>query len=97
MKLGPDPIGGTPTTLSMAGQLGEGPFEVVHGPVLRMMVDLGDPDHTLFVMAGGNSGRHDSVHATDQYALWLSGEYFTIRHQKPSLGQLTDIRWQITG
>ncbi|MDP7358394.1 MAG: penicillin acylase family protein [Pseudomonadales bacterium] len=96
MKLGPDPIGGTPTTLSMAGQLGEGPFEVVHGPVLRMLVDLGDPDHTLFVMAGGNSGRHDSVHATDQYALWLSGEYFTIRHQKPSLGQLTDIRWQIT-
>lgn len=96
LNIGPDPIGGSPTTLSMAGHLGEGPFQVIHGPVLRMLVDLADPDHTLFVMAAGNSGRHDSPHSTDQYSLWLSGEYFTVRHQKASLSRLAKIRWEIS-
>ena len=96
MKFGPDPIGGTPTTLGMASHLGEGPFNVLHGPILRMVVDLADPDHTMFVMAGGNSGRHDSPHSTDQYALWLSGEYVTVRHQESSLGRLPMSRWHMT-
>lgn len=96
IKFGPDPVGGTPTTLGMAKHLGKGPFDVFHGPVLRMVVDLADPDHTRFVMAGGNSGRHDSPHSMDQYALWLSGDYVTVRHQKSSLGRSAKIRWHIT-
>jgi len=96
IKTGPDPIGGSPTTLRMANHLGRGPFQVFHGPVIRMLVDLADPDCTLFVMAGGNSGRHDSQHSTDQYPLWLSGEYITVRHQESTHDRSAKYHWKLT-
>ena len=44
------------------------------GPALRYAVDLGDPDHALFGLAGGQSGHPGSPHYADALADWLSGQ-----------------------
>jgi penicillin amidase len=43
------------------------------GPALRYAVDLGDPDHALFGLAGGQSGHPGSPHYTDGLDDWLAG------------------------
>ena len=44
------------------------------GPALRYAVDLGDPEHALFGLAGGQSGHPGSPHYADALADWLSGQ-----------------------
>ena len=86
MKVGPDPLGGSGTTLGMAMHLAnplgvdrdEPAQRVYHGPAFRMVVDLADPDHCRFVIAAGNSGRPGSPHVDDHYRKWLAGEHFTL-------------------
>jgi len=94
MRVGPDPLGGSATTLAMAmhilaPDLGSGtgsptrPPEVpaarvYHGPAYRLVVDLADPDHAEFVIAGGNGGRADSPFVNNQYPAWQLGNYFTL-------------------
>jgi len=43
------------------------------GPALRYAVDLGDPDHALFGLAGGQSGHPGSPYYTDGLTDWLAG------------------------
>ncbi len=87
LTLGPDEIGGSPTTLGMAMHLGKGPgrvdkdkipYRVFHGPAYRLVVDLADPLNAKFVIAGGNGGRADSDFLTNQYESWLKGKFFTL-------------------
>ena len=82
LKAGPDPIGGSPTTLAMAMhqpvETGSEKLQVYHGPAFRWIVDLSDPLHFRFVIAGGNGGRVDSPFTINQYQSWLGGEYFDV-------------------
>jgi len=82
MVVGPDPIGGSATTLAMATHVSPSPLEIVqevyHGPAFRWVVDLADAKHLKFVTASGNGGLPDSQHITDHYAAWLKGEYFDL-------------------
>jgi len=82
MRVGPDPIGGSGTTLRMALRrrvdADSEQLRVYHGPAFRWVVDLADPLHFRFIIAGGNSGRADSEHSTDQYGQWLRGEYVDV-------------------
>ena len=88
MHVGPDPLGGSGTTLAMAMHLaspfgkerpGDQPAQrVFHGPAFRLVVDLADPDHCRFVIAAGNSGRPGSAHVDDHYRTWLAGDHFTV-------------------
>ena len=88
MQVGPEPLGGSPTTLAMAVHMGKGPGRepgadrvpqrVFHGPAFRLVVDLADPDHCRFVIASGNSGRPGSKHVTDHFPTWLKGEHHTV-------------------
>ncbi len=84
MTAGPDPIGGSGTTLGMAMHMGPGPgraqsgeipCRVYHGPAFRLIVDLDDPQHIEFVIAGGNGGKAGSEFATNHYPMWLKGGY----------------------
>ena len=104
MTVGPDPIGGSPTTLGMAVHMGPGPGKakegeipcrVFHGPAYRLVVDLGDYTHARFVIAGGNGGRADSSFATNQYAAWLKGEYFTLNLKREEI-DVQEI-WELEG
>ena len=89
MRLGPDPIGGSPTTLAMAAhnppQAGSIEQDVFVGPAFRWVVDLADPMHFKFVIAGGNGGRHDSEFLTNNYKHWLDGKYFDMTLVKQEL------------
>ncbi|MCZ6887805.1 MAG: penicillin acylase family protein, partial [Gammaproteobacteria bacterium] len=88
LQAGPDPTGGSATTLRMAAHVGNGPgadpgvdevpCRAAHGPVYRLVVDLADPDHCRFVICGGNSARPGSAHIVDHYPAWLKGEYFQV-------------------
>ena len=98
LKKGPDEIGGSPTTLRMAVHMGKGPGKakenevpcrVFHGPAFRLVVDLADPQHAKFVIAGGNGGRADSNFSMNQYATWLKGEYFTLNLKKEEIDEHT--------
>ena len=51
------------------------PFRVVAGPVFRMIVDLADMDHGLWIIDTGASGWPGSPHYADQFELWRKGEY----------------------
>ena len=80
MEIGPDPIGGSPTTLAMAMHNPSAPGkveqEVYHGPAFRWVIDMADPLRFKFVIAGGNGGRSDSEHISDHYDAWRHGNYF---------------------
>ena len=87
MRVGSDPLGGSPTTLAMAmhtigpvhGAAADAALcRVYHGPAYRLVVDLGDPDHAKFVIAGGNGGQADSPFVANQYPAWLAGNHFTL-------------------
>jgi penicillin amidase len=82
MKAGPDPIGGSGTTLRMAlhepAADGTEKVRVYHGPAFRWVIDLADPLHFRFVIAGGNGGRPGSDSITDHYDRWLKGKYYDI-------------------
>jgi penicillin amidase len=96
LKLGPDQIGGSPTTLAMAMHTGKGPGKaangeipcrVFHGPAYRLVVDLADPYHSKFVIAGGNGGRPDSNFSMNQYKSWLEGSYYTLNLKREELDE----------
>jgi penicillin amidase len=98
LKLGPDEIGGSPTTLGMAMHMGKGPgktnesevpCKVYHGPAYRLVVDLADPQSAKFVIAGGNGGRVDSEFCLNQYSTWLKGQYFTLKLKREEIDEQT--------
>jgi penicillin amidase len=49
------------------------PFRCIYGPVLRMVVDMGDLDHAWWVIDTGSSGWPLSPHYGDQCPLWQEG------------------------
>ena len=96
LQLGPDEIGGSPTTLGMAMHMGKGPGKVeknkipcrvYHGPAYRLVVDLNDPEHAKFVIAGGNGGRVDSQFCLNHYPTWLKGGYFTLNLNREEIDE----------
>jgi penicillin amidase len=46
-----------------------------HGASLRMLSDLGNPDASLFIHSGGQSGNPLSAHYKSFSAAWARGEY----------------------
>lgn len=51
----------------------------VHGPSLRFVMDLADPDGAQFVLAGGQSGNPLSPHFADGLADWRDGTYRALK------------------
>ena len=96
MRVGPDPIGGSATTLAMAAHNppGKDSIEqyVFHGPAFRWVTDLADPLHFKFVIAGGNGGRSDSKFLNNNYEPWLKGEYFDMTLVKSEIDVVSSLR-----
>jgi penicillin amidase len=45
-----------------------------HGPAMRMVANVGDWDHSLMVIPGGQSGQLGSSHYSDQFESWYEGK-----------------------
>ena len=75
LNLGPVPIGGDTNTVAQAGVL---PLDPTANPAAianhRTVFDLGDPELSRFVLAGGQSGNPLSPHYGDLFELWQRGE-----------------------
>ncbi len=53
----------------------EHPFRTTAGPVWRMVVDLNDINHGVWVLDTGESGWAGSPHYKDQFKRWIAGKY----------------------
>jgi penicillin amidase len=51
------------------------PFASRHAPSLRAISDLGDPQASVFIHSGGQSGNPLSAHYRDFAPAWARGEY----------------------
>jgi len=45
-----------------------------HGPAMRFVASVGDWDHSLMVIPGGQSGQLGSSHYADQFRYWYQGK-----------------------
>ncbi|MER8874892.1 penicillin acylase family protein [Mesorhizobium sp. M0814] len=73
-SLEPMPIGGSSSCINYATyRLTD--FSVVAGPSVRMIIDVGNWDESLFVNNPGQSGVPDSPHYSDLASSWQQGEY----------------------
>ena len=52
-----------------------GTFRQTHGPSYRQIVDLSDPNRSLYIGSLGQGGSPIGPHASDQQTLWARGEY----------------------
>jgi penicillin amidase len=66
-------MSGSGETLLRAYYLPSDPYNVVVSAVLRMVVDLGDPDKIMAVLPGGVSARLLDPHRTDQVKHFVDG------------------------
>ena len=75
LNVGPVPLGGDTNTVAQAGVL---PLNPLRNPAAipnhRTVIDLGDPERSRYVLAGGQSGNPLSPHYADLFALWRRGE-----------------------
>jgi len=70
-NIGPVPMSGAPTTVMQ--------YTGVLGPSLRMIVDLGDLEHSFANLTTGESGQRLSAHYRDQWDAFYAGRSFPMR------------------
>ncbi len=77
LSVGPFPHLGATHTVRNAYISGSGdnPWTCSAGPVLRHLMDMGDPDHAKLIIDGSQSGMYKSPHYRDLHPLWVKGKY----------------------
>jgi len=77
LTVGPFPHLGATHTVRNAYISGSGdnPWKCSAGPVLRHLMDMGDPDHAKMIIDGSQSGMYKSPHYRDLHPLWVKGKY----------------------
>jgi penicillin amidase len=73
LNRGPIPRPGDGMTVNLGAFPLTASFEVAVGPSYRQIMDLGAPEASRWVVAGGVSGDFRSRHYADQVPLWLAG------------------------
>jgi penicillin amidase len=72
---GPFARPGSATTVNAAfGSWHGDAIQVAAGPSMRLIADAGDPEATLSILPGGESGHPADPHYADQLPLYLAGE-----------------------
>lgn len=65
-------------------------FATITGPSVRMVVDVGDWDNSLFINLPGQSGDLASDHATDLQEDWLTGGYKPLSYSRAAVDAVTE-------
>jgi penicillin G amidase len=88
--LGPIPWGGDTNT---AAQASNAPLDPTGDPIylgtLRAVMDVGEWDHSRFVLAGGQSGNPCSPHYDDQWEHWRRGEAIPLPYSTAAVREAT--------
>ena len=74
LNRGPFPQAGDGMTINLGAFLLTTPFATAVGPSYRQIIDLGAPEESQWIIAGGASGDPRSRHYADQLSLWRTGE-----------------------
>ncbi len=82
-NVGPLPLGGSPSTVNKAEYNLAKPYAIEAGASMRMIVDLANPEISLSVIPGGQSGQPFSPHYKDQVTLWWKGQYRQLSMSAP--------------
>ena len=89
-NVGPVPLGGDANTPAQAGVH---PLDPLANPSAianhRTVIDLGDPELSRFVLAGGQSGNPLSPHYADLFELWRRGEGVRIAWSRAAVNAAT--------
>ncbi len=83
MTIGPVPTGGTGTTVSMAAANKD--LQAFHGPSVRIVMDVGDWDKSLFMNMPGQSADPSSPHYRDFLSGWLEGEFAPMTYTRAAV------------
>ncbi len=82
---------GDNTTVNRAGADeydGDAAFADDHGAAYRAAYDLAEPDNSLFILAGGQSGIPFAKHYGDLVPLWARGGYIQIKGSEDELAAM---------
>jgi penicillin amidase len=72
------PFGGGRYTVDV-GSYSPDDWSMFHGPSYRQVIDLAQPEKSVFVLAGGQSGNWLSAQYADELPLWQKGGYLPMR------------------
>ncbi|MGH2427573.1 MAG: penicillin acylase family protein [Candidatus Limnocylindria bacterium] len=90
LNIGPVPVGGDANTVAQAGV---NPLSPLANPDAianhRTVIDLGDPERSRYVLAGGQSGQPLSPHYADLFELWRRGEAVPIPWSREAVAAAT--------
>ena len=82
------PTGGSSTTVMM-GHYEASDFQVSIGASVRMVVDVGAWDNSVWINAPGQSGVPGSAHYDDLAARWAAGDYVPMLYSRQAIDDAT--------
>lgn len=86
--LGPWSKGGGNTSIMLAHHEASD-YRVRIGASVRMVVDVGDWDASLWINAPGQSAMQDSPHLADLAPLWAAGDYVPMAYSRAAVAAVT--------
>ena len=82
-------LGGGPSSPNY-GPYRAGDFGIGNGPSVRLLMDVGNWDASLFVGLAGQSGDPASPHFRDMAEAWRDGSYFPLRYSPRAVAEGTE-------
>ena len=86
LEVGPTPRGGDSYTVNATG----GADNQTAGGSLKVIVDVGDWDHSVALNNPGQAGDPRSPHYRDLFELWSRGNYFPLSYTRASVESFTE-------
>jgi penicillin amidase len=91
VNVGPLPKGGGDSTPMMAAYR-PSDFRVYLGASVRLVVDVGDWDKSVWINAPGQSGDPQSPHYRDLAPLWAKGDYVPMPYSEDAVAKVIERR-----
>jgi penicillin G amidase len=93
--VGPIPLGGSDSTVMKAAYR-PSDFRIVSGAAVRLVMDVGDWDRSLWIASPGQSGDPRSPHYADLAPLWARGEHVPMVYSAAAVDDVTVERIALT-
>jgi penicillin G amidase len=92
---GPYPVGGGPAVVNAMAYDDRAGYAVTSGPVMRMLVDLGNLDQSSWVNQSGTSGHAYHPNYADQTELWVRNEVWPFVFSRAAVEARTEHRLEL--
>jgi len=89
--IGPFPHGGSASTPMHTGYR-TGDFRTIMGASVRMVMDVGNWDESVWINAPGQSGDPRSSHYRDLAPMWACGDYVPMLYSKEAVSKVTEVK-----